>query len=55
MIYYDQPSLLEELFEKDIPFTIQSLAIEMFKVSNNLDPTIIPDLFTRSYHHSYEA
>lgn len=49
--------LKEERLGKDNSFTvyhfnIQSLATEMFKVSNNTAATIIGDLLTRS-HHSY--
>ena len=48
MIYNDQISLFQELFDKDISFTvrhfnIQSLAIEMFQVINNIAATIIDD------------
>ena len=51
MIYNDQMSSFQELLDKDNSFTvrhfnIQSLAIEMFKVINN-----IGDLFTT--YHSY--
>ena len=56
MIYNDQISSFQELLDKDISFTvhhfnIQSLAIEMFKVINNISATIIGDLFTTC--HSY--
>ena len=56
MIYNDQISPFQELLEKDNSFTvhhfnIQSLAIEMFKVINNIVATIIEDLFTT--YHSY--
>ena len=56
MIYNDQISSFQELLDKDNSFTvhhfnIQSLAIEMFKVINNIAATIIDDLFTT--HHSY--
>ena len=57
MIYNDQISFLEELLiMKENPFTvhqfnIQSLAIEMFKVINNIAATIIEDVFTT--YHSY--
>ena len=48
---------LKNFFQKNNSFNvynfdIQSLAIEMFKVSNNIAPTIIDDLF-KSSHHSY--
>ena len=48
MIYNDQISLFQELFDKDISFTvrhfnIQSLAIEMFQVINNIAAAIIDD------------
>ena len=51
MIYNDQISSFQELLEKDNFFTvhhfnIQSLAVEMFKVINNIAATIIDDLFT---------
>ena len=56
MIYNDQISSFKELLDKDNSFTvhhfnIQSLAIEMFKVINNIAATIIGDLFTT--YHSY--
>ena len=57
MIYNDQISSFQELLDKDNSFTvhhfnIQSLAIEMFKVTNNIAATITDDLFTtyRSYN-----
>ena len=51
MIYNDQVSSFQELLDKDHSFTvdhfnIQSLAIEMFKVINNIAATVIDDLFT---------
>ena len=57
MIYNDQISSFQELLDKDNSFTvhhfnIQSLAIEMFKVINNIAATIIDDLFTT--YHSYD-
>ena len=56
MIYNDQISSFQEHFDKDDSFTvhhfnIQSLAIEMFKVLNNIAATIIHNLFTT--YHSY--
>ena len=56
IIYNDQISPFQELLVKDNSFTvhhfkIQSLAIEMFKVINNIAATIIGDLFTT--YHSY--
>ena len=48
-IYNDQTLSFEEIIHY---FNIQSLAIVMFKISNNEAPTIIDDLFTRS-HRSY--
>ena len=56
MIYNDQISSFQELLDKDNSFTvhhfnIQSLAIEMFKVINNIAATIFGDLFTT--YHSY--
>ena len=54
MIYNDQISSFQELLEKYNSFTvhhfnIQSLAIEMFKVINNIAATIIDDLLI-TYH-----
>ena len=48
---------MKELLDKDNSFTvhhfnIQSLAIEMFKVINNIAAIIIDDLFT-TYHIKY--
>ena len=56
IIYNDQISSFQELLDKGNSFTvhhfnIQSLAIEMFKVVNNIAATIIGDLFTT--YHSY--
>ena len=56
MIYNDQISSFQELLDKDNSltvhhFNIQSLAIEMFKVINNVTATIFRDLFTT--YHSY--
>ena len=56
MIYNDQILSFQELLEKDNSFTvhhfnIQSLATDMFKVTNNIAATIIDDLFTT--YHSY--
>ena len=56
MIYNDQISSFQELLDKDNSFTvyhfnIQSLAIEMLKVINNIAATIIGDLFIT--YHSY--
>ena len=56
MIYNNQISSFQELLEKDNSFTvhhfnIQSLAIEMFKVTNKIAATITDDLFTT--YHSY--
>ena len=56
MIYNDQISSFQEHLDKDNSFTvhhfnIQSLAIEMFKVINNIAATIIGDLITT--YHSY--
>ena len=58
LIYNDQTSSFEKLRKKENPFTVlhfntQSLAIEMFKVSNNIAPTIIDDLIAK-YCHSYD-
>ena len=51
MIYNDQISSFQELLDKDNSFTvhhfyIESLAIEMFKVIDNIAATIFGDLFT---------
>ena len=48
---------MKELLDKDNSFTvyhfnIQSLAIEMFKVINNIAAIIIDDSFT-TYHRKY--
>ena len=56
MICNVQISSFQELSHKDNfltvhHFNIQSLAIEMFKAINNIDTTIIDDLFTP--YHSY--
>ena len=56
MIYNDQISSFQELLDKDNSFTIHhfnilSLAIETFKVINNIAAAIIDDLFTT--YHSY--
>ena len=58
MIYNEQISSYKERLEKYHSFTvhhfnIQSLAIEMFKVINNIAATIINDLFTT--YHSYNV
>ena len=56
MNYDDQISSFEELLEKDnsfsvCHFSIQSLAVEVFKVSSNiLAETIIDDLFSEANH-----
>ena len=55
MIYNGQTLSLEEILENDnsltvFYFNIQSLDIELFKVSNNIAPSIINDLFARSHH-----
>ena len=54
MIYNDKISLFQELLDRDNSFTVhhfsvQSLAIEMFKVINNIAATITDDLFA-TYH-----
>ena len=50
MVYDDQISSFQELFDKDIPFQYTvSLVIEMFKVINNIAANIIEDLFA-TYH-----
>ena len=56
MIYNDQFLSFQELLDKDNSFTvhhfnIQSLAIEIFKVINNIATTITGNLFTTC--HSY--
>ena len=60
MIYNDQISSFQELLDKDNSFTvhhfnIQSLAIEMFKVINNIAATIIDDLFTKYRSYSLRS
>ena len=50
IVYKDNISFFEELLKKDHPFcihhrNIQSLAIERFKVKNNLSNIIIFDIF----------
>ena len=57
MIYDDQISSFQELHDKDNYFcvhhvNIQSLAIEMFKVINNITATIIDDLFTTCHNYN---
>ena len=54
MTYNQQISSYPELLDKDNSFAvhhfnIQSLAIEIFKVINNISATIIENLFT-TYH-----
>ena len=57
MMYNDQISSFQEFLDKANSFStvhrfsIQSLAIEMLKVINNIAATIIDDLFTT--YHSY--
>ena len=60
MIYNDQISSFQELLDKDNSFAvhhfnIQSLAIEMFKVINNIAATIIDDLFTKYHRYSLRS
>ena len=62
MIYNDQISLFQELLDEKSSFTvhhfsIQSLAIEMFKAINNIAATIIDDLFTtyQSYNFPWKS
>ena len=57
MIYNDRISSFQDLLDKDNSFTvhhfnIQSLAIEMIKVINNIAATIIGDLFTTYYSYN---
>ena len=57
MVYNDRISSFQDLLDKDNSFTvhhfnIQSLAIEMIKVTNNIATTIIGDLFTTYYSYS---
>ena len=52
VVYTDKNSTFEELLDKDKSFTIhdrnlQKLAVEMFKVSHNLSPLPIQELFTK--------
>ena len=58
IIYNDQISSFQERLDKDNSFTvhhfnIQSLAIEMFRVINNIAGTIIGNLFTIYIYHSH--
>ena len=60
MIYDDQVSSFQELHDKDNYFcvhhvNIQSLAIEMFKVINNITATIIDDLFTTCHNYNLRS
>ena len=57
MIYNDKISLFQELLDRDNSFTVhhfsvQSLAIEMFKVINNIAATIMDNLFTTYYSYN---
>ena len=57
MIYNDRISSFQDLLDKDNSFTvhhfnIQSLAIEMIKVTNNIAAIIIGDLFTTYYSYN---
>ena len=60
MICNDQISLFQELLDEDSSFTvhhfsIQSLAIEMFKTINNIVATIIDDLFTAYQSYNFPS
>ena len=52
LVYKDHNSTFSELLCKDNTLNIhqrdlQKLAIEMYKIKNNLSPSIVTDLFTR--------
>ena len=60
MIYNDQVSSFQERHDKDNYFyvhhvNIPSLAIEMFKVINNITATIIDDLFTTCHNYNLRS
>ena len=53
LIYYDHSSNFQELLQRDNSVTIhqkniQALAIMMYKVVNNIAPTIVSELFSFS-------
>ena len=53
VVYGDRKSSFEELLKKDKSFTvheknIQKLAVEMYKVKNNISPIPVQDLFVKS-------
>ena len=54
LVYNDYMSLFGELLEKDIIHhrNVQYLAIEMYKVMNNLSPHFIQDIFEKTEAHS---
>ena len=52
LVYKDHNSAFSELLSKDNTLNIhqrnlQKLAIEMYKIKNNLSPSIVSDLFTK--------
>ena len=58
LVYYDYESTFEDLLTKDGSFTdhhynIQSLAIELYELYNNISQTILGELFTRNNNGYY--
>ena len=58
LVYSDYESTFEDLLTKDGSFTvhhynIQTLAIELYKVYNNISQTIFGELFTRNNNGYY--
>ena len=58
LVYSDYESTFEDLLTKDGSFTvhhynIQTLAIELYKVYNNISQTILGELFTRNNNGYY--
>ena len=59
LIYNDQTSSFEELLNKDNSCTInqrniQTLALEIFKTKNNLNPKFMKDIFVEKRDIGYE-